>query len=405
MTSKEFERVVFTELAGEPGPVPAGLFTLDLDLGVGRFQYGRRYLQRANAIPLDPVNLPLTGAEYLTRKNHGIFGVIGDVLPDSWGRYILAKERNVPFGALRDYEFIDLASTQTVGALSFGATPDQPTSKAREAVSLAELGEVARLFERAMAEEPLPPEILYLLRQGTSLGGAQPKCPVNIDGEAWIAKFASSKTVVKYPAIEFATMTLAAKSGIRVPEIRLEVVGGRAVFLIKRFDRVAGARIPFLSAMAVSDLDVDELEQASYPELAGRMRKFVENVQMEQHELFRRMAFNMHVRNEDDHPRNHGFIYRNGWSLSPAFDILPMPARAGSATFHLALQVGDFGSEASLQNLLSRHERFSLTRKEAMTIILEVRDSLTNWEQEMRRAGVSRPDLESIRWSFAGFRR
>ncbi|MDD3620339.1 MAG: type II toxin-antitoxin system HipA family toxin [Desulfobulbaceae bacterium] len=405
MNGSEFERFVFIDLPGENKPVPAGLFTLDHESGVGRFRYGNRYLERPNAMALDPVNLPLSPQEFVTRKNKGIFGPLCDLLPDSWGRFILARARNVPFGTLKEHELLDLASTQAVGALSLGTTPERPATPGEEPVTLAELGEVADAFDRAMNEEPLSPAIRYLLRQGTSLGGAQPKCPVRIDGEEWIAKFESTKTLVRYPAVEFAAMTLAGKAGITIPEIRLEPVSGRTAYLVKRFDRGRGFRIPFLSAFALGNLDINELEQASYPDIAGRMRRFVAHVRRDHHELFRRIAFNMHIRNEDDHPRNHGFLHLDGWSLAPAFDLLPMPARKQEAeTFHLSLQVGAHGSAATLDNLLSRHEAFSLKRGEALDIIREVRGALTGWEGILRRSGARERDIESVRWSFEGFR-
>lgn len=397
---------MFIELPGEKKPVPAGLFTLDVDLGVGTFQYGLRYAQRPNAISIDPVNLPLTGQEYVTRKNGGIFGILRDVLPDSWGRYILAKQMGVPFGTQKDFELIDLLSFNAVGAISFGKTPEKSTARRDKPVSLSELEDVAKVIDQAVEDKELPPEVLHLLRQGTSLGGAQPKCSVIIDNEEWIAKFASSKTAVKYPGIEYATMTLAARAGIRVPDFRLESVAGRAVFLIKRFDRQDGRRLPFMSAFALSNLDIDELERGSYPEIATRMRKFVSHVQQDHHELFRRMAFNMFVRNEDDHLRNHGFIFKELWMLSPAYDIVPVPSRRKPQdTFHLSLQVGDQGSAATMTNLLSQCARFSLRREQALEIIDQVKDAIQGWEQELNRAGVSRNDREAVRWCFEGFRK
>ncbi|MEW6428071.1 MAG: type II toxin-antitoxin system HipA family toxin [Thermodesulfobacteriota bacterium] len=402
-----FERIVFIELPGEMAPVPAGLFSLDTDLGVGRFRYGNRYMERPNAIPLDPVNLPLVPREYQTRKNKGIFGPLCDLLPDSWGRFILAKRHNLPFGTLRDHELLDLVSTQSVGALTLGLTPEQPTTRREQPVSLADLGIVAEVIDRAMADAPLSPEIRYLLQQGTSLGGAQPKCAARIDGEEWIAKFASSKTLVRYPALEFATMTLARQAGITVPEIRLERIGGRAVYLVRRFDREHGRRLPFLSGFALANLDIDELEWGSYIELATSMRTFVARVGEDLQQLFRRMAFNMHVRNQDDHLRNHGFLCggkAGEWCLSPAYDLVPTPARRQEPeTFHLSLQAGTHGSEASLVNLLSAHAAFGLRRPEALEIIREVRAAVRNWESVLRENGVSGPDIASVRWCFEGF--
>lgn len=400
-----FERVVFIDLPSENKPVPAALFTLDRDMGVGRFRYGNRYLERKDALALDPVNLPLSPQEYITKKNRGIFGPLEDLLPDSWGRFILARQRNVPFGTFRDHELLDMASTQAVGALSLGTSPAAPSSPPEERVLMDELQDVAEAFDRAVNEEPLSPEVLYLLQQGTSLGGAQPKCPVRVNGEEWIAKFESTKTLVKYPALEFATMSLARRAGINIPEIGLENIAGRKVYLVKRFDRQGGSRLPFISGLALSGLDIDELELGSYMQIATLMRQFAEHVQQDHHELFRRMAFNMHVRNEDDHLRNHGFLYREGWQLSPAFDIVPMPARTRSSeTFHLSLQAGRDGSAATLENLFSRHERFSLKREEAIEIVREIRAALIDWEDVLQKAGVTSQDMESVRWCFEGFR-
>ncbi|MBU4261361.1 MAG: type II toxin-antitoxin system HipA family toxin [Proteobacteria bacterium] len=406
MTSREFERFVFIELPGEKKPVPAGLFTLDAHLGVGTFQYGLRYARRPNAIAIDPVNLPLTGEKYVTRKNGGIFGILRDVLPDSWGRYILAKQLGVPFGTQKDFELIDLLTVNAVGALSFGKTPEKATARRDKPVTLPELAEVAKVIDQAMEDQELPPEVLHLLRQGTSLGGAQPKCTVVIDSEEWIAKFTSSKTAVQYPGIEYATMTLAARAGIRVPAFRLESVAGRPVFLIKRFDRDGSRRLPFMSAFALSNLDIDELERGSYPEIATRMRTFVSQVREDHHELFRRMAFNMFVRNEDDHLRNHGFVFKGAWRLSPAYDIVPVPSRrTPQDSFHLSLQVGDQGSLANMTNLLSQCQRFSLRREQALEIIERIEEAVQGWEQEIKRAGVSRNDREAVRWCFEGFRK
>lgn len=405
MTSRPFERIVFIELAGLQKPVPAGLFTLDTELGIGTFQYGRRYIERANAIAIDPVNLPLSDREYVTRKNKGIFGILRDVLPDSWGRYIIAKHSGVPFGTHKDFELIDLITNNAAGAISFGKSPDRATTPREKSVSLTGLAEVARVIDLAVEDQELPAEVLHLLRQGTSLGGAQPKCTVMIDGEEWIAKFESSKTAVKYPGLEYATMTMARKAGIRVPELRLEMVGGRAVYLIKRFDREHGRRLPFMSAFALSDLDLDEIERGSYLKIADLMRKFASQVLLDHRELFRRIAFNILVRNEDDHLRNHGFIFHQGWHLSPAFDIVPTPSRQrNNDSFHLALNLGEQGSLATLSNLLSQCRRFSLGQEQARSIIADVREVVGNWEKELIGVGVSRNDREAVRWCFEGNR-
>lgn len=400
-----FERVVFIELPHMASPVPAGLFSLDIDTGVGRFAYGRRYLERPEAIALDPVNLPLSGQEYLTRKNHGIFGILGDLLPDSWGKYLLAKRLDIPFGSLAPHEMFDYVTSNAVGAISLGPSPDKPNTKVENLVPFSDLTQVADVFNRAMTDEELPVEIHYLLEQGTSLGGAQPKCPLTYENGQWIAKFENRQTPIKFPRLEFAAMEMAGKAGITVPETRLEKVSGQTVYLIKRFDRRDNRRIPFMSAHALLNLDLEELEKGSYVGIATQMRKFVKNIDRDLHELYRRMVFNVFIGNQDDHLRNHGFIWDDdGWRLSPLYDVLPIPARRSTTPFSLALNIGDAGTTATLDNLYSRHQSFNLNRNQATQIIAKVADTTANWEQTLIDFKVDKADREAVRWSFEGFR-
>ncbi len=71
--------------------------------------------------------------------------------------------------------------------------------------------------------------------------------------------------------------------------------------------------------------------------------------------LWRRLVFNILISNTDDHLRNHGFLYagQEGWRLSPAYDLNPVPTDIkprilttaineddNTASLALALEVG-----------------------------------------------------------------
>lgn len=59
MTSEVF---VYLTLPGQTSSVTAGRFALDTDRqgnSVGRFIYGRSYLERSDAVPIDPIELKL----------------------------------------------------------------------------------------------------------------------------------------------------------------------------------------------------------------------------------------------------------------------------------------------------------------------------------------------------------
>ena len=113
------------------------------------------------------------------------------------------------------------------------------------------------------------------------------------------------------------------------------------------------------------------------------------------------MCFNAAVSNLDDHPRNHAVLAKGRqWRLSPAYDLTPAPVVARERR-DLTMACGRFGRYANRTNLLSGHGRFLLAQAEAEAMF----DSIANvvrvgWHTEMRRAGVSERDCETIRPAF-----
>ena len=102
-------------------------------------------------------------------------------------------------------------------------------------------------------------------------------------------------------------LTLAARSGIVVPDGRLEIVGNKPVLLLRRFDREANRRIPFLSAMSM--LGARDNETRSYLEIVDALRQHGATPKADMEALWRRLVFNILISNTDDHLRNHGFLY------------------------------------------------------------------------------------------------
>lgn len=107
----------------------------------------------------------------------------------------------------------------------------------------------------------------------------------------------------------------------------------------------------------------------SYRTIADRIRTFSVQPRKDLHELFGRIAFNILVRNTDDHPRNTGFLVEDGGvSLSPLYDVVPAITQRGVGTeFRLAMAFGEKGRVASLENLCSGASSFNLSEEEART--------------------------------------
>jgi serine/threonine-protein kinase HipA len=387
------------------GPVPAGLLTMTDEPRnqYATFAYGRRYLARPDRIPVDPVALPLHEPDvdriFQTEEGFAVFGGIRDAAPDGWGQYLMYKAMGDRLP--NDIDLILASGDYRVGALAFGPTSEHPRritpwgdgDAPGEHFTLEELAEAA---ERAQHVDQLDENLRRLLTAGSSLGGARPKAATEIDGQPWIAKFQARNDSFPECRVELATMRLARECGMDVPTLDFTRVLERDIYLIARFDRVPHdnwlERRPFVSGLTMLGAHESEVSRYSYADLAGALRQHGTQVRRDLHELFRRMVFNILVTNDDDHLRNHGFLYDgNGWRLSPLYDVVPKP-QIGLER-RLVLGVGPQGRDASIANALAGAASFDLGLEEARVIVEEMRAIVAaRWQENFAQAGVSPAD-------------
>jgi len=293
------------------------------------------------------------------------------------------------------------------GALDFSSVNATPSStKIPEIPDLESLLEASREILDGKGGH-LSPEERKLLMQGTSLGGARPKATVKHDGTLFLAKFPMRDDRFDNARVERAISDLARECGIETPRTELiSLPDGRGVFLSERFDRVpvpgkngAFSRKGFFSALTLLRLDEMENGLGSYPKIADEARRIGIDCGLD---LFRRMAFNLCVRNTDDHLRNHGFIREvRNWRLSPAYDLMPAMSRPGIGTFYdLSIGLGKEGRRASVKNALSECARFNLSRAEAETILGSIREKTREWRDFFAKYGVREEDMDKFSGSF-----
>lgn len=420
---------VYITLPGETMPVTAGRFALSIDRrGVpeGRFVYGRSYLERPNAVALDPVELKLAPRTYATASMGGVFGALRDASPDYWGRRII--QRHLGKAQPSEMDYLLYSPDDRAGALGFGLnqTPPAPRRSFNRTLDLATVQAIA---DAVVADEDQSAaggaggrdgvadadhdRVEKLMVIGTSMGGARPKAVVADDDGLWIAKFNRPDDPWNNARVEHAMLTLARVCGLVTAESRVVEVAGRDVLLVKRFDREktdAGYRrarmVSALTLLRAEDT-YQSRDKWSYVLLAEELRRVCAEPRQSTSELFRRMCFNALISNVDDHPRNHAVLARvNDWSLSPAYDLTPA-APVSLERRDLAMECGDAGRFASAENLLSQSARFLLDLDEARALVdameAQVRGS---WYAVVRAAGVSERDCERIASAFAypGFR-
>jgi serine/threonine-protein kinase HipA len=188
-------------------------------------------------------------------------------------------------------------------------------------------------------------------------------------------------------------------------------VGDRDVLLVKRFDRHntenGYLRSRMVSALTLIDADdspntADKRRKWSYLLLADEVRRAASTSQSKDlPELFRRVCFNALISNTDDHPRNHALVAKDtAWSLSPAYDLTPNPMIALERR-DLAMAFGDWGRYANRTNLISRCERFLVSKEEAAHVVDNMCKTVhAAWYPTARQAGVSERDCQLIRSAF-----
>lgn len=412
------ECFVYIMLPGATQFVTAGRFVLKTDrtgIPLGRFVYGKSYLERPDAVPIDPVELKLARTTFRTTVLKGMFGALRDAGPDYWGRRVIEKHTGTP--QIGELDYLLHAPDDRAGALGFGLGPIPPAPRQHFNKTL-DLEKLLHLADAIIADDDVPrgPEadqVEDLMLIGTSMGGARPKAVVEDDSGLWIAKFNRPDDQWNHARVEHAMLVLARDCGIRSAESRIITVGGRDVLLVKRFDREKteggyqrARMISGLSLLRTGDTH-QHRERWSYVLMAEELRRISANPKQDAAELFRRMCFNALISNTDDHPRNHAVIAKNReWKLSPAYDLTPsMPI--SQERRDLAMTCGDAGRYARAENLLSQSARFYLQHEKAETVIATMEDRITaTWYETARRVGVSELDCERIKSAFVypGFR-
>ena len=412
------ECFVYITLPDETEFVTAGRFELTTDrngVATGRFIYGKSYLERNNAVPLDPIELKLRKGTYQTTILKGVFGAIRDASPDYWGRRVI--EKHIGKTELGEIDYLLHSPDDRAGALGFGLNKEPPAPR-RNFNRTIELEKLQKFADSIIADEDIPDnadaeQAQDLMFGGTSMGGARPKAVVEAENTLWIAKFNRPDDKWNDARVEHAMLMLAQECGLQTSESKVIPIGERDVLMVKRFDREhtsAGYRRGrMLSALTLlrADDDYQDRERWSYVLLVEELRRISSQPKIDAPELFRRMVFNALISNVDDHPRNHAVVAMDtDWKLSPAYDLTPStPISADHRD--LALECGDMGRFANAENLLSQCKRFYLAPDDARNMIDEMEGIVTdNWYAVARREGVTEKDCEKISSAFAypGFR-
>lgn len=373
------------------------------------FEYHPEWLESGVVgFSLEPA-LALGRGAFAPAAGRTMFGSIGDSAPDTWGRRLMQRrerrhadrEGRAPRTLGEADYLLGVSDVSRLGALRFRRSGEEafaaPTDQG--VPGLIELGRLLSVTERILRDEETDEDLQMIFAPGSSLGGARPKASVTDQhGRLAIAKFPKEDDDYSIELWESVALRLAEKAGIRTSEHELIRVAGKPVLLSRRFDRVDGARVPFLSAMSMMGLK--DGEKGSYPELVDMLAEHGAQARQDARELYRRMVFNVLVSNVDDHLRNHGFLWSGGggWTLSPAYDLNPTPTDVKARILTTNIDMDEGTCDLALTESVCGY--FSLSLLDAREIIREVAAATRTWADCADAAGARPAEVRRVASAF-----
>ncbi len=405
----ETEVLVYVDIAGTPRLAGRLWARVRKAKESATFEYDPGWLDDENRFSLEPA-LTLGPGPFHTPSGKPLFGTLGDSAPDRWGRVLMrrAERRRAERAGemprtLMEIDYLLMVDDEArQGALRFAREEDGPFLAKHDVARIPPLIDLPRLLsaaEHVVGDTDSDEDLRLLLAPGSSLGGARPKASVrDRDGHLAIAKFPHKDDEINTVLWEAVALRLAAKAGIPVPEWRIERVMDKPVLLLRRFDRIHGQRIPFLSAMSM--LGASDNESRSYLEFVDALRRYGAGPKLDMHDLWRRIVFNVLISNTDDHLRNHAFLYTgpDGWRLAPAYDLNPVPTDIKPRILTTAIDLDD--GSASLDLAMSVAGYFELDEGKARVIAAEVGKAVTTWREEAARLGLSQAEIDRMASAF-----
>ena len=325
------------------------------------FEYALAWLETGESV--SPFFLPLKSEVFVAKRTpfNGCFGVFSDSLPDGWGNLILdryLKNKGIASEKLTIQQRLAL-----VGSCGRGALEYRPDYSVLPENKIIDFDHLAAETQKILTTDYTGNFLDTLYEHAGSSGGVRPKIFVKIDGKEWLVKFKSSNDPENIGRIEYEYSILAKECGIEMPETRL--FEGK-YFGVERFDRTADGKIHTVSAAGLLNANyrIPCLDYLDLLKLCHILTKDIEEV----YALFRLMAFNVAIKNRDDHAKNFSFqLVERKWKPSPAYDLLPSNGFNG---FHTTT-VNNSG-EPKINDMMTVAEKIGLNKQRANDIIKSI---------------------------------
>ena len=412
---------------------PIGSVRWDPRYEIAQFEYDPSFVQLG--IEPSPLMMPVregrvySFGELNKTTFKGLPGMLADSLPDTYGRALFEKWLGLTGRTSGNaIETLCFLGKRCMGALEFEPAIESIDTDIR--IEVNSLVDVAReaLTDKSGFNVNISSDkkaaIAEILRLGTSAGGQRAKAIIAFNKETgeirsgqaeapdgfdyYIIKLdgvsatAGFKETENFGRLEYSFSRLVKKCGIEMAECSLIEENGRAHFLTKRFDRIKGQKVHMQTLCAIAHFDYRLLRAYSYEQAFTVMRGLRLSYK-EAQEMFRRMVFNVVVRNQDDHTKNISFLMdRDGkWRLSPAYDMGYAYNPDGQWTSAHQMSINGKFSSITKEDLLECGVKNNI--KNAARIIAEVCQAASMWPEIARENEVPQKMIEEIKSNMVFF--
>lgn len=411
--------------------IPVGTFNWDSRYEVARFEYDHSFI--GLGIEPSPLMMPVQEGRVYSFANlgrdtyQGLPGMLADSLPDTYGRALfdrwLALTGRTSGNPIESLCFL---GKRCMGALEFEPATDLSYNPHMK-IEIDRLVEVAReaLTEKSAFGTNLNDDrkaaVAEILRLGTSAGGQRAKAIIAYNKETgevrsgqveapegfdyYIIKLdgvsakAGFRETENYGRLEYSFYKLAKECGIEMTECFIIEENGRAHFLTKRFDRKDGKKVHMQTLCGIAHFDY-RLHRAYSYEQAFNVMRALRLSYAEARQMFRRMVFNVMIRNQDDHTKNISFLMEEDgkWHLSPAYDMGYAYNPNGGWTATHQMSINGKYDDITRNDLLTFASQNNI--KDATSIIDEVCEATSHWWSIAKDCGVPDSVIDKIKRNF-----
>lgn len=346
--------------------------------------------------------------------------VFADSLPDDFGNALVNAE--LARQGVRASEITSLDRLAYLGSRGIGALEYRPArgdlTRTATAVEISELVVAARSALRGQIDRDTDAytALSHLIQVGTSAGGARAKAVIAWNPttnavrsgqvsapagfEQWLIKLDIDQPTRLgrshgFGRIEYAYHLMARAAGVAMSDCRLLEEGGRAHFMTRRYDRVAGEKVHIQTLCAMDHLDYRQAGTHSYAQYLQVIDQLcLGDGALE--EGFRRMVFNLFAANLDDHTKNLSFMMtRDGiWGLAPAYDVTHSYNPQGEWANRHQMSVNGRFADITMQDIAEVADRFVVPGWR--DIVAQVREAVARWPDFARSAGMSPNEAQVV---------